>query len=138
MWRAYAPTGVVVRSSFARLCQAVKAAETEVFIGFVNYRALSREMTPDGIAILRAFYKRREYAGESELRVAVHSPTELSHGFRLPIDVSSLIESVHLSPLADEWFLPTLRQLVKDRRLDFPVEPSALRAERQPKWLKPA
>jgi hypothetical protein len=70
--------------------------------------------------------KRRELDFEKEARAIILNGTKNTAGFLVPIDLDKLIENVVVSPLAEEWFVEIVKNLVLRYQYQWPVEKSKI------------
>jgi hypothetical protein len=135
MWSAYAPRdGVVVKSSFARLSDALDDSDRAVFIGCIRYADIpTEESMPDDDYVSAAFLKSPQFEDEREVRALVdrgelfHDPSSdeksvhdpgTPDGEDVPASIPTLIEEVRLSPGSHSWQLEVIRVLAE--RYGFP------------------
>ncbi len=124
LWGLYGgPHGVAIRSTAARLREALEPYEAPVYLGRVRYLDYRRPIRarPDDLG-LTVFAKRRSFAHEQEVRaVAWLDPgvtararkrVETPLGLAVPVDLKRLINAVYVSPRASDAVLDTVRGLV--------------------------
>jgi hypothetical protein len=155
MWEAYSSVseGVAVRSSCQRLATSVTVHREFSRVQKVRYVDFATEdmgLYRGNQAIERAFLKRKEYAGEQELRIAtmnlVHPnalnedgtpPTarqlsgpgmfdESRRGLYILANLHNLIESVWVSPKAHGWFYDMVKRVLLRYGLSCNVNQSRL------------
>lgn len=73
MWRLYLKSneGIAIRSTFARLRQALENAEPDVFIGVVSYVDYDKQLIPEGNAFWPFLHKRLSLEHDRELRAII-------------------------------------------------------------------
>lgn len=109
MWRLYSrdqSQGVAISTSARRLRLAT-GDDPEIIIGRVKYIDYDRQFAPLDESF---FYKRLAFRHEQEVRAVLHKredPPEC--GLVVPAKLDRLIESVHVSPFAPDWFLKTVQ-----------------------------
>lgn len=159
MWRLYAPGGesVAITTTFGKLNAVVEAANSLELVnlagaGRVHYfdhvsKGLIDPLGPDDPLpnTLQPFMlKNISYEHEKEVRGLLVAP--LGHaeiepvGCDLPIELSSFVDDIVVSPNAPKWFFDAVSGLVHRYGLIEKVKPSALsrdmfymRVESQPK-----
>lgn len=108
MWKIYGrgSDGVAIRSTFTRLRDSfVRFPRHHVYIGKVNYIDYRFDPIPGEVHFQLLLNKRRPYADERELRAMTLPygsfevlPNPPKEGWHIPIELSTLIESVYLAP----------------------------------------
>lgn len=142
MWRLYSPEGVAVRSTFRRLCTSLANEPEPVHVGEIRYVDFRMEQPPTyGNTLAVAYYKRKEFEHERELRaVVVKPPADWTSGsppyaerrdshpkyMKVASDLDTLIDRVYISPGRPASFAEQVRGLLRQRRLDKPIAPSSL------------
>lgn len=142
MWQLYAPAGVAVRSTFHRLCSSVEEESEQVHVGELRYFDFYSEQPPTyGNTLAVAYYKRKQFEHEHELRaVVVSKPQSWTSGsppyeelrnshpkfIKIRCNVSELIESVHVAPEQPETLRTEVVELMMRDNLDKPVIASKL------------
>ncbi|SRR5581483_433657 len=131
MWAIYSGPShsVAIRSTFQRLAQSFQPAPTDVHVGVVKYIDLQREgarlarvqeetghMVPN--VFYPSIYKGKSYEYERELRAATiymaeDETTQLAwQGAYVEVDLTTLIESIYVSPRSPSWFCDDVQSLV--------------------------
>ena len=140
--------GVCIQSTVERLKDSFRHDKRDIHLSEVNYIDFSKhhfaEEHSDVLAssIGPFLHKRNNYKYESELRAIIHNPTwrdstgdsiitaeEIQNikmdseslpkdGQRININKNRLIESIYVSPNADGWVEPLLRDLLDDHGID--------------------
>jgi hypothetical protein len=135
MWRCFAPNGVAVRSSYARLCSSL-SVETihKVWIGVVRYGDLNDPALFEGNPQNLCLYKRPLFRSENELRAVIctdmrNPPTNPVPVLQAHVDIRTLIESVYVAPEHSSWFDELMSQLLQGFNLEvLPVKRSQVNA----------
>ncbi|MDP2308692.1 MAG: hypothetical protein Q8P18_21910 [Pseudomonadota bacterium] len=141
MWRTYGSPefGIAIKSSVARLKEALRAVGEPVYVAKVEYH--NYESAPARGALMNrfvpVFWKQAAFRSEAELRCAVFdrdmSPTGISwfnpKGVSVPVDIDGLIERIVVSPAAAPWYIETVAALVQRFGFTGPVQPSELAAD---------
>jgi hypothetical protein len=134
LWRIYGNNKemVAVQTTTRQLVAAVK--EHGVFVSGVTYFDPENHPPPDGETFFfPAFYKHHCFQHEREVRAIMLPRTlplyegEQCGGRDVPISVSGLVNSVFVSPYADDWFLDAVQDVARLGGLDVPVTFSPLR-----------
>lgn len=146
MWTLYTSTiyGIAIRSTVARLKQAVTATEELVYLGTVEYRDHEDVATalypPEGLNAIKAFLQKRVcYKHECELRAfsfiqprlprsgtpgqVVHFPLP-NHGTLIKIHLADLIESITLGPGFPAWAHGILVTALSRAKISPPINNS--------------
>lgn len=149
MWSAYVRTGqgVCIQSTYAKLCGALGDARAPIFVGEIEYLDYAKcGAVDEGNLFSLTMKKDIAYSFEQELRATIWSTLlpvagktideQLSdikkvrrrwrHGDYIGVDLSELFDSVRLAPHTPSWLVRGVVGLLKDRRIDVPVEPSAI------------
>lgn len=110
MWKLYVAAldyGISIRTTYDRLYRAL-GRDPDISIGRVSYVDFSNRF----VGINDCFWhKRLSFKHEQEVRVIIKDfRTENEFGKLVPVNLGTLIESVHLSPTSPSWF----RDLVED------------------------
>lgn len=137
MWKLFSASNnaVALRSTFARLRRALPPY---VGVGVVRYIDYRTEPLPELDLFQWIMHKRKSFAHEREVRAvaSLHTPDERggaeiranadAAGYYPEIDVPALVESVHVHPLAEPWFVDLVRRLVARFGFEIPVHRSEL------------
>lgn len=130
MWRHYQPAGayLAIRSTVQNLKTSLNfAALRYVKVGTVNYQPPELRDGETGVSIeVDYFYKHESLAFEREIRILAHvrdleTSTRLGGAF-VPVDLSALVQGIHIAPQAPSWYGELVRSLVVERYgLDVPI-----------------
>jgi hypothetical protein len=140
MWNIYTKNNesIAIQSTFKRLKESVNSSSKKIFIGKVNYADYETDWIPEGNVLYPFIYKRKSFEHEKELRAIFleHPINEegkfdpiqdpLYDGITVEIDIIKLIETIYISPLADEWIYDLIKSVVKKYNLDFDIKKSDL------------
>lgn len=138
MWRLYAAEGIAVRSSFQRLCASFANEPETVRVGKMYYFDFATEQPPTyGNTLAIAYYKRRQYEHERELRAVVikdtpdfrgerDCPANQPTGVQVAVDLDILIERIVIAPGRPAAFREEVRAVLDRHGLDKLVQPSVL------------
>ena len=142
MWRLFGSDGVAIRSSFAQLCASFSGEARSVYVGEMRYLDFRTEQPPTyGNTLATAFYKRREFEHERELRaVVVECPDEWQsgppqyetyrdthpHGLKIQTNLGVLIDRIVLAPGHSQVLKEPVAALMRQHGLDKPIVPSTL------------
>lgn len=117
MWRLYlnSPEGIAIRSTAEQLKKSI-TGHTEVQIARVEYVDFASPL--DGNVKLNLsetlkpfFLKRLTFAHEREIRAIVEVNQPPEHGLAYKVQLGALISSIHVSPLAPDWFLSLVKSV---------------------------
>lgn len=142
MWKSYTSgnEGIAIKSTVGRLRTCFRSTEGNVtsdavvLIGQVQYMDYDRETLEVSNAYIPLLRKRSFFSDEKEVRAVVGSPLLTSfflqglHGVRVPVDLDTLIGEILIDPVASDWFVDLIREIVGDR---FPIAKSSI-GERPP------
>ncbi|MER8925795.1 DUF2971 domain-containing protein [Mesorhizobium sp. M0859] len=129
LWKLYAEAqaGVAIKSSAARLCEAIET-DKAIILGAVSYRDFESTYTDVTNGLNAAFTKRDSYEHEHEVRLLywdMHVQGE-SSGKTIPCNPSKMIEEVVVSPYSEDWMVSTVSAVVRSMGFEFPVRKSRL------------
>lgn len=126
MWKLFCTDirkGIALQTTIAILKVSLEKSSKEIEIGeveYIDYRTRfpkpRREM----------FTKRIAFQHEWEVRAVICDENTTEKGIRIPIDVNTLVESIVISPVADDWFVSIVKDLVNRFDVDVPVRHSEL------------
>jgi hypothetical protein len=155
LWGLYVPAtgGVAIRSTYDRLKQAIDLGPPQpddagpenpdltprINIGCVNYLDWHSEGIPQGFTQAPYCYKRMSFAFENEIRAVFQQPPirdlptggfdwelEMPAGVKIAADLDLLIERIHISPVAPQWFGELVSDVCKRYDVTAPVAQSSL------------
>jgi len=126
MWSLYARSteGVAVCSTYRKLSAQLPPYHYFGLVRYIDYRS---EHIPEGNAFWPYAFKRLAFQHEQEMRIVTQavSPPGLP-GTLIPVDLSSLIESVYVAPNAAGWFHELVESITRKYGLVLPVRQSSL------------
>jgi hypothetical protein len=138
MWQIYAPgNGVAIKSTTDRLTKSFPSSDpVKVNLGTVRYEH-EKAIAAGSLLFLPYLVKRRSFAYERELRGVIQDTSRLDEGgdvlaASMPlgklvsVDVTTLIESIHVSPAAADWFLELVQSVAARFGCEAPVTRSSL------------
>jgi len=140
MWNIYSKTNesIAIQSTFKRLKDSLNSNSKKIYIGKVNYADYNTEWIPEGNMLYPFLYKRKSFEHEKELRAIYFElpPAEkeiiylnqeaLHDGIYVDIDINELIETIYISPLAEQWFYDLVKSIVRKYNYDFKIRKSDL------------
>ncbi|WP_342045897.1 hypothetical protein [Bacillus sp. OTU530] len=140
MWKLYLKSneGIAIQSTFQKLCNSFSSEEREVYIGMVAYIDYVSDTIPIKNSFHPFLHKRRSFEHERELRAVIaefptkgdaidYSAHPFEFGDYVPVDLSTLIESVYVAPTAPKWIVELVERVLKKYGLeDKPVIQSSL------------
>jgi len=145
LWNLYSSMtqGVVLRSTFGRLTNSLGASDHVIGAGLVQYIDYDAEMIPEGSTYNPFLYKRRSYQFESELRALIQEVTappeatleeavltaEGPSGIRVPVDLNTLLQRIHIAPAAEQWFADLVQSTVDRLAQGIEVRRSAMKRD---------
>lgn len=137
MWSIYSNSNdsVCIRTTFARLCEHLPSY---TYAGAVNYIDYNTDVIPAGNAFYPIMHKRNYFRHEQEVRAVcwelisaelggdyIRSNATAS-GLHIPVDISSLIEAVHVNPTSQSWFHDVVKGIASDYGVTAPVVRSSI------------
>lgn len=127
MWQLYVrdlTQGIALQTTYDRLYRALNK-EPGFDIGEVNYIDYTKQTVYMNDV---QWYKRKSFEHENEVRVVkyVHDSKKDCLGLAQPIDLEILIENIYVSPLASQWFVDVLNDLMNKYGIDKQVQLSQL------------
>ena len=140
MWEIYGGKGksIAIQSTYEKLHQAVP---NYVFLGMVKYIDFEKASIFEGkqFGASPFDFKRKGFSYEKELRAVIgrwkpgvvnpdRKYNDDEWGMDCPIDPSTLVEKVIVSPKTPEWVLRLVQELTRKNGFEFSVERSTLDA----------
>jgi hypothetical protein len=127
MWKIYlrgSKEGVAIRTNVQRLREILKDSSNSFTLAKVSY---DRPLWPQSDYKTLAAFKTKPYSYESELRILIYNQFEaesvpinvfpkvplFEHGTTFTVDISLLIEDVHVSPFAEPWFYEVVKSAIQ-------------------------
>ena len=143
LWNMYSSTtqGVALRSTFRRLTDAMRGyALRSIYVGLVRYINYDADAVPEGNLFNPFLYKRRIYDFEHECRAVISdfetapasAPWPMGEGpvgIRVPVQLTDLLDRVHVAPAAEEWFAHLVRTMVGQFAPGLEVRDSAIKRD---------
>lgn len=137
MWKLFSAStnAMALQTSFARLRGALPPY---VGVGMVRYIDYRSEALAGADLFQWIMHKRKSFAHEQEVRAvaSLHTPDDKggtairarsdAFGFYPEVDIEALIESVHVHPLAEPWFVELAGRLIDRFGLNLPVRRSEM------------
>ncbi len=143
MWRTFLKSdeGIAIESTVDNLIMAVSPGNYKLAIGKVRYIDYSQEKIPIDNILNAFFYKNKYFEHEKELRLICYLPNERvpgpvllenrqsipKNGVDLPVELSSLITAIYISPYAASWFGDIVAAVAKRFDLQVPVNTSVIK-----------
>jgi len=137
MWKLYLKSdeGIVIRSTYKRLYNALQNSEYNFYAGKVTYIDYETDTFGAHNALNPFVHKRNSFEHEQELRAIVWfdrnkellKNKDLSYGLGVKIDMSDLIESISVGPYAPQWLHELVKSVVnKKYGFNIPVKHSKI------------
>lgn len=136
MWKLYlqGTDGVAIKTSYTSLVNVLESSDLHIrttMIRYVDYE--SNEIPLDSI-FSPFVHKRISFEHEQELRAIIWAEeeqnrrkiTENALGVPVKIDLDKLIQAIHVSPSAPQWFGDVVLTVMKKYGMSCPVECSNL------------
>ena len=130
MWKLYVKDltqGIAIRTTYGDLYKALNR-DPSIDIGMVNYIDYKTQFVYMNDV---HWYKRLSFEHEHEVRAVMYDyvSSKKNSGILYPIDLNTLIKSVYVSPMASEWFVDIVKDLMEKYHLKKDVVESSLNAE---------
>ncbi len=146
MWRLHSNNeeGVAVKITYGKLQSSVSDTETKITMRPIRYIDFDEDSIFDKHPVLEranyAFYKRKNFEHERELRLAVDRGEvfktnpgymrdvrpDWTYGCLLPVSLDILIEQIYVSPQSKGWFVELVKSVCTRYSLEKEVRPSTL------------
>jgi hypothetical protein len=123
MWKVYLKSneGVAIQSTYQKLYDCLNKSKNSVYLSIVQYKDFETEIIDWGNRMVPFVHKRNSYSFEQELRAIIRSWDGYDlegGGFKIDIDINSLIENVYVAPSSPVWFSDLVKRLVADLNLN--------------------
>jgi hypothetical protein len=114
MWRLYLKSeeGVAISTTIGGLKAALAEAPQHIHLGRVQYIDYESDPMPVDNVLWPFVHKRRSFEHErearavlSDVKVPIDPNRKRVQGIYVPVDVTALIDTVHVAPDAPDWFL---------------------------------
>ncbi|HFK1481124.1 TPA: DUF2971 domain-containing protein [Bacillus cereus] len=133
MWDLYLKNGdgVAIQSTIMNFKNSLNKTDKEIYLGKVDYIDYDKDLISNDIYAPYT-HKRISFDHEKEVRAVYAVPysdnIEPLFEFGVPIecDVEILIEKIHISPTAPDWFEELVRSVCKKYGLDKKITKSKL------------
>ena len=97
MWKQYGNDGVAIKTTVPRLKKSFGPASEKVYVSPVTYIDYKTKFLPEPNLMNLAFYKRRSFEAEKELRALICSE-EPGVGRQVKVELSALLYEVYAAP----------------------------------------
>lgn len=137
MWKVYVEDffkcpehskGIVIQSSFTRLCQCFKNSKIDQYISEVTYD--NSILKPETNTLIPFFRKRKEFENEKEIRAIVqimdieeNNPEKSIH---VNVNLAELIENIYISPHSSHDFITEVKKVASKYNLEKSIKESEL------------
>jgi len=128
LWKIYATlnAGVAIKSTFGSLKNAFSRSSDEIYIGgvkYINYNADGDEID-EAQAFEPLMHKRVAFSHEREVRAVIWKPKQgesfaTDNGQYVPVDLTTLIHEVVVSPGASSWFVENVKDIITVKGFSF-------------------
>jgi hypothetical protein len=119
-------------SNTTKIIKALEQTEEKVQMSEVHYVDYKNDRIPDGNINWPIIHKHKAYNYEKEVRLIYSLPIkpgievdwskeESPTGKSLPVDLSSLLEKVVISPYAEQWYIDLIKDICSKYELDKPI-----------------
>lgn len=112
MWKLYTSSleqGIAIRTTYKRLYHSL-GRNPYISIGRVNYIDYSQQFARHSSTY---WFKRKSFEHEKEVRAITYDRNlKEETGKMIPVDLSSLIDKVYLSPTSQKWFYDLLKDVM--------------------------
>jgi hypothetical protein len=143
LWKLYLKSneGVAIQTTFSKLSEAVDlVVPDEIYTGLVRYTDYDTDEIDEEMVFDRFLIKRQSFDFEKEvrsmfLRLEARNTANAEERFEnvvtpgetIRVDLGFLIESVVISPYADDWFFELVKSVTIKYGYTFPVIESKLK-----------
>lgn len=130
MWQVYSPRdspGIVIQSTFDRLCRSFHCYKYNVWVGKMQYIDYTTEDIGNVRDVKQWFlHKRREFSYEKELRAMIIASWQ--PGKEVDCDLPVLIESIKIAPAAPPYLVELVSEICRLFKIptDVTIMPSEL------------
>lgn len=137
MWKVYIEDffkspkdskGIVIQTSFTKLCKCLKDSKIDQYIGKVTYD--NSVLKPEGSTPIPYFRKKKEFESEKEIRAIVQiiNPEESNpeKGIYVNVNLTELIESIYISPHSSHDFITEVKKVASKYNLNKSIQKSNL------------
>ncbi|WP_338631544.1 DUF2971 domain-containing protein [Clostridium baratii] len=142
MWKLYSKStqSIAIQTNFGKLKKAFKNTDETVYIGKVKYIDYNLDVISESSLYNFWLHKRKAFSHENELRAIICRcdiskikytnldiiETKLDYGENVYVDLNMLIDSVYVSPLAEQWFADLVEKIIRRYGYGFKVNYSKL------------
>lgn len=142
MWKLYSQStqSIAIQTSFGRLKEAFKNTDETIYIGKVKYIDYNLDVISESSLYNFWLHKRKAFSHENELRAIICRcdinkikyadlniiEKPLDYGKNIDVDLNMLIDSVCVSPLAEQWFADLVEKIIRRYGYNFKVNYSKL------------
>ena len=120
MWKLYSVNtrnAVAIQTTAQHLYEALDK-DPRINIGKVMYVDFNKRFTSINGS---CWYKRKSFEHEREVRAIIRDFDVSSKGISIPIDISTLIDCIFISPYATRWFEEVVRSVVEKYEIQASV-----------------
>ena len=133
LWRIYGGEfGVALKSTYRLLVNSLREEDIVTLVNYVDYDSAK---IADVNVLELVTHKRVFFAHEQEVRIVrwgkgVDMENAASQPvIEVPIDLESVLETVVVSPEAQDWYVRVVKDLLNQFRVDVPVCASSISSE---------
>jgi hypothetical protein len=140
MWGLYVKRndGIAIKSTFAKLRECFAKTAEPIYLGKVAYIDYHRGEVAGSSVFSPFLYKRKSFEHEHEIRAVLSklpvtatggldlSLKPIDCGVKVEVDLSVLVEAIHLAPTAPKWIVDTVESVIGRYGYKFNVVPSKL------------
>lgn len=153
MWSAYttASDGIVIKSTFDSLTESVLDHSGKLYCGKMKYIDYGSDQMDENVKTIEPFfYKRKQFADESEVRLVLTDYTDRNVDFvkgvddmpaapdepirPIKFDVDELIDEIRIHPQAGGYASDMIVDVLKKYGHDIEVNESSLTAQPLPPY----
>jgi hypothetical protein len=145
MWRLYLKNneGIAIQPNYSRLVQQFLPLKEEIYAGVVRYIDYEKDHISDEHTTFDSFiFKRKSFEHEMELRALIQRPPPttsdrkwrldvdvIKEGIRVPVNLESLLGSIHVAPGSPSWFVELVKSVTARYAVNVPVVQSSLETD---------
>jgi hypothetical protein len=139
LWKVYSDLnqGIMIKSSFGRIINALKESEEKVYCSKVKYIDHDTDSIDIGNTMTPMVHKHKAYSYEDEVRL-IHEVSNVGwkhdwenekyeNGIKINVNLGQLIDEIVISPFASEWFTELIRDILGKYSLNCKLIDSKLK-----------
>jgi len=139
LWKVYSDLnqGIMIKSSFSRIINAVKESKEEIYCSRIKYIDYEKDSIDIGNTMTPIVHKHKAYSYEQEIRL-IHVVSnegwkhdwineKYKNGIKINVDVQVLISEIVISPFAPDWFIELIEDILNKYSIECKLISSKLK-----------